>query len=295
MPDTLPVLDEVTRRLLEQTLIPSPNVTALVDRQASTFVDRLRPEAAGLRADVAELFHANSKLSRHEAPTRFTDAEITAVKDWFFASCGQVREEDLTDAAGQVRLPHAELPPPLGALLAPFGPDGPLARLLYSVDLGLVMGGAPGGGARLCRQAPGADHLWVERHLGDATGLDATGLDATGLDATGQGATGLEALRRAVPGPAGDLVGGDPIAVVTGAPWRTMLFGGPRGYRRVLMEAGVLVNVVGSAAVSLGLEPRPIFDFYDDEVDLLLGNDGVERSVLALLVLRTPATAGGEE
>jgi hypothetical protein len=274
MPTAASGVDDVTRRLLEQTLIPSPNVTALVERKASGFVDRLRPEAAGGRADIAELFHVNSKLSRHLADIRFTDAEIAAVRNWYLASCGRVREEDLTSVAHQIRLPHTALPAPVHAVLSPFGPDGPLTPLLYGVDLGMILLGgttaAPYAGV-VCRQAPGSDALWVEQQLGEPD---------------------LAALRRAVPGPAADLlVAPHPIFVVTAVPWRTMLFSGPRGYRRMLMDAGVLINALGSAAVGNGLSPRPILDFYDDELDELLGNDGVERSVLALLVLVPPVAA----
>jgi hypothetical protein len=93
-----------------------------------------------------------------------------------------------------------------------------------------------------------------------------------------------------VPGPAAELLQADhPVVVVTGVPWRSMLFSGARGYRRMLMDAGLLVNAVASGALGHGLSPRPIFDFYDDELDALLCNDGVERSVLALLVLVRPA------
>ncbi|GAA4710284.1 hypothetical protein [Phytohabitans rumicis] len=252
---TAPTLDDVTRRLLEQTLVPSPNVTALADRKASAFTERL---SAG--DDVAELFHVNTKLTRHQADRRFTDAEIAAVRNWYLETCGRVHEEDMAPAAAQARVPHAALPAPVASVLAPFGQDGPPARLLYAVDLSVLL---PGG---VYRQLPGAGEVWLERRLSSAD---------------------RDALRRAVPEPAARLLAGDdPVLLVTGVPWRMMLFNGPRGYRRTLMETGVLVNLLGALAAERGLDPRPVFDFYDDELDALLGHDGVEHSLLALLVLR---------
>src|SRR5690606_24231160 len=92
------------------------------------------------------------------------------------------------------------------------------------------------------------------------------------------------------PQPAG-LLEEHPTYLVVGVPWRAMLFDGPRGYRRMLMDAGVLLNALGAATQGAGRVPVPVFDFYDDEVDGLLGNDGVERSVVAMLVTQP---TGGE-
>lgn len=268
VPDAVAGLDDVTRRMVEQTLVPSPNVTALAGRRGSGFVDRLRPSASGLLADVAELFHLNSKLVRQLPDERFPDSQAAAIRDWFFATCGGVRDQDLTGAQTEVRLPHAGLPPGVAAGLAPFGPAGPLARLLYTVDLGVLLPDPAGSGALACRQPAGAGHLWVEHRLGPEA---------------------RAALRATVPDPVtAPLLVEHPTFVLIGVPWRTMLFSGPRGYRRMLMDAGVLLNALGAAVLSQGLEPRPVFDFYDEELDELLGNDGVERSAVALLVARQP-------
>ncbi|MBL7500336.1 hypothetical protein I6A84_40805 [Frankia sp. CNm7] len=251
-------LDHLLRRTLEQTLIPSPNVTALAPSKASGFVDRVTPD----NVDVGELFHLNSRLSRHQPDNRLTAAEMADVHDWYFTTCGRHRADDFVGAANDVRRPHAGLSGPLAQVLAPFGTGGRLARLLYACDLMVVDGSV------VCRQQPDEDALWVEHRLGGPRGL---------ADAVPDAASAA-ALRAT-----------DQVLVLVGVPWRTMLGGGPRGYRRMLMDAGVLLDVVLGLAQQADLRPRPVLDFYDDEIDTLLHCDGLERSALALVPLLPPA------
>ncbi|WP_156724697.1 nitroreductase family protein [Streptomyces apocyni] len=256
-----PGLDHLLRRTLEQTLIPSPNVVELAPGKAAGFVNRVAPA----QDDVAELFHLNSRLSRHRPDDRLTEAEREGVRRWFFTTCGQHRAEDFTAESNTVRRPHTELPVPLGALCGPFGEDGPLTSLLYGCDLMVV------GADALCRQQPGENALWVERHLdGGPAALAPTMIDVAAAEA-------LHTAQAAL--------------VLTGVPWRSMLFGGPRGYRQMLMDAGVLLDVVCGLAGQAGYEAFPVRDFYDDELDTLLHCDGLERSALAVVALRTPAEA----
>lgn len=260
-----PGLDHLLRRTLEQTLIPSPNVVELAPGKSSGFVNRVAPA----QDDVAELFHLNTRLSRHRPDDRLSTAEREGVRRWFFTTCGRHRAEDFTAEENTVRRPHTVLPAPLSALCGPFGEDGPLTGLLYSCDLMVVAADA------LCRQQPGENALWVERRLdGGPAALAPTMADP---DAA-------EALRTA-----------QAALVLTGVPWRSMLEAGPRGYRHMLMDAGVLLDVVCSLAGQAGYEAFPVREFYDDELDTLLHCDGLERSALAVVALRTAADAADEE
>ncbi|MEE1940883.1 hypothetical protein V1L54_15970 [Streptomyces sp. TRM 70361] len=263
-PAHTPVLGHLLRRTLEQTLIPSPNVVELAPGGSAGFVNRVAPA----QDDVAELFHLNSRLSRHRPDDRLTAAEREGVRRWFFTTCGRHRPEDFTGPSNEVRRPHAELPAPLGALCAPFGGSGPLTGLLYGCDLMVVTGDA------LCRQQPGEDALWVERRLDG----------------------GPAALAPAMPdpGPAEALRGARAALVLTGVPWRSMLGSGPRGYRHMLMDAGVLLDVVCGLARQAGYEALPVRDFYDDELDTLLHCDGLERSALAVVALRRPTDGAAD-
>ncbi|MEU3948258.1 hypothetical protein [Streptomyces sp. NPDC029526] len=260
-----PGLDHLLRRTLEQTLIPSPNVVELAPGKSAGFVNRVAPA----QDDVAELFHLNTRLSRHRPDDRLTSAEREGVRRWFFTTCGRHRPEDFTAEANAVRRPHSGLPAPLGALCAPFGENGPLTGLLFSCDLMVVDADA------LCRQQPGENALWVERRL------DAGPAALAPVMADADAADALRTAQAAL--------------VLTGVPWRSMLEAGPRGYRHMLMDAGVLLDLVCRLAGQAGYEAFPVRDFYDDELDTLLHCDGLERSALAVVALRTPADAADEE
>jgi hypothetical protein len=67
---------------------------------------------------------------------------------------------------------------------------------------------------------------------------------------------------------------------------------GERGYRRALMETGVLVTNLCGLALESGLRPYPLVDFVDTDVDDLLGNDGVERFCAAVVPLAMPSPNG---
>jgi hypothetical protein len=247
-------LDHLLRRTLEQTLIPSPNVTTLAPSKASGFVNRVAPDSV----DVGELFHLNSRLSRHQPDTRLTAAEMAEVRNWYFTTCGRHRIEDFVAESNDVRRPHPSLGAALASVLNPFGASGRLAGLLYACDVMVVDDSA------VCRQQPGEDAVWVEHRLTGERGLADAVPDASSAD---------------------DLRAASAVLVLVGVPWRTMLGSGPRGYRQMLMDAGVLLDVLSGLARQAGLRPQPILDFYDDEIDALLHNDGLERSALALVPL----------
>jgi len=61
-----------------------------------------------------------------------------------------------------------------------------------------------------------------------------------------------------------------------------------RGYRYVYLDAGHIAQNVALAAVALGLGSCQIAAIYDDEVNALLGVDGVEESAIYLTVIGKP-------
>lgn len=70
---------------------------------------------------------------------------------------------------------------------------------------------------------------------------------------------------------------------------------GRRGYRFALQESGHLAQNVHLAATALGLGSVAMGAFYDDEVNRLLGLDGVRESALYLTPVGVPAPAPSRE
>jgi SagB-type dehydrogenase family enzyme len=61
--------------------------------------------------------------------------------------------------------------------------------------------------------------------------------------------------------------------------------GGERGYRLALLAAGARWREIGLVAAALGLGTASTPDFYDRELDALLGLDGIDRGVLMLIAI----------
>jgi SagB-type dehydrogenase family enzyme len=73
--------------------------------------------------------------------------------------------------------------------------------------------------------------------------------------------------------------------LVTGMFWRSRFKYGLRGYRFTLLEAGHLVQNVVLMCSALGLAAVPLGGLYDRPVDVLLGADGVNESILYAVCL----------
>jgi SagB-type dehydrogenase family enzyme len=81
----------------------------------------------------------------------------------------------------------------------------------------------------------------------------------------------------------GALGGGEAVLALTGLLWRTAWKYGARGYRHLFWDAGTML------ANLLELAPgraRVFTGFVDDDVNDLLGVDGIDETALALLQLR---------
>lgn len=64
---------------------------------------------------------------------------------------------------------------------------------------------------------------------------------------------------------------------------------GQRAYRYIYLDAGHIAENLALAAVSLGLGTCQIGALFDDEINKLLGVDGVEESVVYMSVVGVPA------
>lgn len=251
---------------LDETPVPDP---------AKTLVLRPSPSAAHQQRltartpDPAEFFHVNSALSptgAHNTP--LDEDRLHEVMTWFHGSAFAPHEDewDPREAqAGGAVLPAAavhaawnvELPGSLGE-------DGD--ELLYGTDLMLLLHG------RLYRWFPGRDWLFTDsRHPEESVAAIRDCLLPS----------------HAARGPAAEAL----LFVVGVAPRLTALQG-PRGYRRMLVTAGRLTDrLTRAVAEAAGGTPPVLLDFYDDRLHHLLGLDGVERAVQAVVPLPWPDRA----
>ena len=241
--------------LLEGTVLPSPNTVEMLRTAATDYrrrFDRGNPH-------VAELFQENTKLSPHTTLHECRDAAaLDHARAWYLSTAYHVEEDNL--AAGQadtVRPPVDTLPPRLAGVLAPFARTGPLSSLLYGVDLFVLHAQS------LLRVVPRSGFLWRDRRI---AGDDEARVRESIVSAERVPRTG-------------------PLLFLVAAPWRYMMFLGPRGYRRMLLDAGDLLGRLREAAAEAAATVSVFPDFYDRRVDDVLLLDGVERTVIAIVAL----------
>lgn len=253
MPRPLP--DPALAALLEGTVLPSPNRVELARTAATDY----RRRFDGGEPHVAELFQENSKLSPHTTVRAPGDAaEIDAAREWYLSTAYRPRDEDLAaDQACTMRLPVDELPPCLASVLAPFTQTGRHSSLLYGVDLFVLHAQS------LLRVVPRSGFAWRDRRTqpDEESCVRRSIVTAERVPDTG------------------------PLLFLVAAPWRYMLFLGPRGYRRMLLDAGELLAQLRSAAAEASVAVSVFPDFHDRRVDDVLRLDGVERTVIAIVAL----------
>jgi SagB-type dehydrogenase family enzyme len=110
------------------------------------------------------------------------------------------------------------------------------------------------------------------------------------LEVLSLGPSPLAALKEAAVYP--EIVEGCAVTLlVTGMFWRSRFKYGLRGYRFTLLEAGHLVQNVVLMCAALELAAVPVGGFYDRPVDVLLGADGVNESIVYAVCLGRPAAA----
>lgn len=80
------------------------------------------------------------------------------------------------------------------------------------------------------------------------------------------------------------------ILAVSGIQWRTSWKYGPRGYRHLWWDAGMIIANLVALADSAGLPSRVAANFADDQVNQLIGVDGRTEMALALVGIGQGAT-----
>ena len=81
----------------------------------------------------------------------------------------------------------------------------------------------------------------------------------------------------------GALGGGETVLALTGILWRTAWKYDARGYRHLFWDAGTMLANLLELAPG---EARVVTGFVDDEVNAVLGVDGIDEAALAVLQLR---------
>ncbi len=241
------------RSLVEETVLPPTTSIELRGGAALDFQNRLDRRAP----HVGEAFIANTRLSRRgvyaERPDPAGPSELWRMLTELSYN---PNPEDLEPGASDtVVVDHERLDPRLATVLRTTTDPAGAGQAFFAVDMFLVLDGS------VARQPLGRPFIWRERTLPEAHRFDAAVLER----------------------PA-DLA---PLAwiVLVGAPWRYMMFYGPRGLRRAWIDTGRALSFVTGAAMQAGLVPWVGMDVLDREMEELLMLDGVERFVAAVCAL----------
>jgi hypothetical protein len=212
---------------------------------------RYRQRPLSRNVAIAELYHENSKLFAERLPELAADLiDPGALRSEF------VRRRSVGRAGERLR--PLELEARHRSILATASSPEPI--LSYAVELRVLQGEEIG------LHEPVNDTLPIVRRLtrGDLAEL-------------------TEALHLIVG--TGEPLPDGPIVFVIGCFARNDVLWGPRGYRRTLLDAGMLAGRVLEAARQSGLSPRAIYEFDDHRVDAALDVDGVEEGTLVAIEL----------
>lgn len=162
----------------------------------------------------------------------------------------------------------------------PVGPSGavhgsqprrpsPSAGALQPLDLRVVVRDVPG-------LEPGVHHVQMN-HTGQA---ELVHLHRVDLDAFAEASLQPE------------ITGEAPLSVVVvGMPWRSRFKYGHRAVRFALIEAGHVAQSLQLVGTATGLASRPLGGFVDDEVNRLVGLDGVNEVALYVIPVGQPVDA----
>jgi len=246
---------------VEETLLPPVNSIDLAPQAHREYQCRL-----GNRVEsIAELFHDNSKNIRGSTRRMFEDlqARDAIIKRQIETSYAPDSDK-IRDIEKSAVMPRDVWRKRVPAVLHPLG----LRRLrrFYAIDAYVLSG------HELMRVLPGKSILWKERNLDDYD---------------------LELLTRSFFGPVeGDVDQFSALVFFIGVPWRHMMLYGPRGYRAMLMDLGIILADFEPAMERAELVH--IEHFYDNEVDRILGFDGISHSIQAVVGAPKPDQADEE-
>ncbi len=242
----------------EETLLPSFNSIDLKRTIETDYNYRFGSK----EANIAELYHENSKLVRGSTVKIPDDLHQRReqARTWYFDTSYDFQEKDLNPkqlSTAIVR--HRDHSDAMQRLFAQFSDTDQDGSLLYGLDIFLYSDD------KITRLLPGRDFLWIERFVDD----DLKQLFAKAI---------------IDPDQAQNIDKGTWFFVV-GAFWRHMMLVGPRGYRNTLYDVGAFVERFSRAAVREDIQCQVETHFYEHHMDDFLLLDGTERSTLALIRL----------
>lgn len=249
----------------EQTILPSPHVRVLDPSHRERYLARFG-DAGG---DPAEQFLLNTQIRPGELRYLPSAEDVAELREWFLSSRRAFAPDVVPPGSAPPEVSLEDLASRFGAdlasLLSMFGPDQPMADSLFNVDLSLILG------CEVFLVPPRLGRVVLERRRPTPV------LDDLVACVPDDRAVRFATCRA--------------VLALSVVPHRTQILLGPRGLRTVLMEAGVLLANVLSAASRAGLDPCPVLDFSDWAADQVLENDGLERTCLALIGLGPTAEA----
>src|SRR5713101_2142729 len=219
-----------------------PGKTVRLERN-SLLDYRHRPTSPNV--SVAELYHENSKLY----PNMFGELAATRVK------VNDLRQEFIRRRATLVagRSPEQSLHRGYRRLLTAVSRTMD-PELFYALELRVAAD------SLLATHEPSTDTLQIVKRLSPQ--------DLASL---------RNALQLTVPP---DVVSQGPMLFLIGCFARNDILFGPRGYRRTLLEAGLVTASLLAETERLGLGAVPIFEFTDRDVDAVMEADGLEEGTL---------------
>lgn len=250
--------DDQVRRMLEQTLMPSPHVIELDPDPLSAVTSRF----ATANGTVAEQAHLASVITENNASRMMSDSNTASlIRQWYFDTGADGVEELIRLGSKQVR-ELSTLDDPLAACLSPYREMGPPVAPLFVADVVVTTG------ASLWKVVPGTGHATFEGRFDDE--------DAVTV------ATSLEAWPPGI----------DPVSCtfvfLVGAFARAGHLSSGRAHRSSLVQSG---RIAGTIETNWAARQRPneIFlttdAFLDRRIDAVLRNDGVERATVAAIAI----------
>ncbi len=239
--------------MMEQILIPSPNVSSLELDDLAAAVNRFRT-ADGL---VSEQYHLISKLSPRTMVRKPSHKESEFVSSWYFDTMVESAQRMLDAGSSKV----IDLPSEMAPFLLPFTVPGHETASLFYVDIIIYFDQV------LWKLVPGRSLLIWEGKVQD------------------EQVSRLNRFLGLEPHPGHSVT----LGCIVGAFARSSFLLGERAYRRVLIHTGVVLEVMHRHNKVAGSEHSLRYTdlFIDDEIDKLLANDGVERGALACFALET--------
>ncbi|WP_166971547.1 hypothetical protein [Brevibacterium atlanticum] len=205
----------------------------------------------------------NSVLTHASAKRIAVREEVETITDFYFTTAGSGFDQ-LTSQESRWLLPQREYPPAVQALLRPLNENPALIAALFSTEVLFTDRG------KLWRVVPNRPGSVLE---GDFTDADAEKLDA------GLFQTDTETFR--------------PVIFLVNHLGRSSYLTGDRSFRNSTLASGMLLGVAWEQARAAQLPIATANTFIDASVNEALRCDGVERAVMAVILL--PASSDSDD